>query len=82
MARNFGIEVPGQGDEESKEIDPTIVVHAPMNDHIFKYRQGNEIDATSVESMLTTILQGKAADGQVFEGIGDARREGEGHDEL
>lgn len=57
MAQNFGL---------SEHKFPALVVHAPMNDNVFAYRQGRQIQASTVEAMLTTILQAKATSGQVF----------------
>jgi hypothetical protein len=79
MARNFGL---------LEDTFPSLAVHAPMNDHVFAYRQDRSITASSVEAMLTTILQGKAVSGQIF---GDeapklehfeAQKGGQRHDEL
>lgn len=58
MAESYGVKLsPGLS---------SLVVHAPMNDNIFKYQQGRQIVGKIVEEMLTTVLQGKAANGQVF----------------
>jgi protein disulfide-isomerase A1 len=58
MAQNFGLEI---------EMGfPALVVHAPVNDNVFIYRQGRAIEEGVVEDMLTTILHGKAKPGQVF----------------
>ncbi|KAF2801189.1 hypothetical protein K505DRAFT_227211 [Melanomma pulvis-pyrius CBS 109.77] len=79
MAQNFGL---------LEDRYPALVVHAPMNDNVFAYRQGRQIQASTVEAMLTTILQAKATSGQVF---GDDAPEmvepkeeddAKGHDEL
>jgi protein disulfide-isomerase A1 len=75
MPQNFGIEL--------KE-EQALVVHAPMNDNVFFYKQSKKIEVDVVENMLETILHGKASAGQVFgDEAGDleeydARR----HDEL
>ncbi|KAH7401547.1 thioredoxin-like domain-containing protein [Pyrenochaeta sp. MPI-SDFR-AT-0127] len=58
MAENFGV--------KQDLAFPALVVHAPMNDYVFLYRQGKIITVDSVEDMLITILQGKARPGQVF----------------
>jgi protein disulfide-isomerase A1 len=57
MPQNFGIEMKGQ---------QAMVVHAPMNDNVFFYKQSKKIEEKVVEKMLETILQGKASVGQVF----------------
>ncbi|KAF2035654.1 hypothetical protein EK21DRAFT_54356 [Setomelanomma holmii] len=84
MAKNFlGDGGDGEGMEEGM-----LVMHAPMNDHVFRYQAGKPIGASAVERMLTTILQGKAVDGQVFGADAeDVNRGGlsegkGGHDEL
>lgn len=71
MATSFGLK--GAQDAE-EDVWPAIAVHAPVNDNSFVYQQGIKLDAGAVEAMLTTILQGKAKNGEVF-GV-------EGHDEL
>ncbi|KAJ4357929.1 uncharacterized protein N0V89_002506 [Didymosphaeria variabile] len=81
MATNFGLVNGGI---------PALAVHAPMNDNVFTYLQGRKIIADVVEHMLLTILQGKAASGQVFgsdapeyvEAKAEAQREARQHDEL
>ena len=65
MAKNFGLK---------NEDFPALAVHAPMNDHVFTYMQGKEIAVAVVKDMLTSILQGKAASGQVFGSNGPERR--------
>jgi hypothetical protein len=57
MVKSFGL---------SETKLPALAIHAPMNDNIFSYRQGKQIQASVVEAMLTTILQAKATSGQVF----------------
>lgn len=76
MAANFGLQVPAQeGQQGEEELWPAIVVHAPVNDNTFLYKQGSRVKADSVETMLTKILQAKAKTGEVFESE-------QGHDEL
>jgi hypothetical protein len=58
MAQNFGLVV--------EDGYSALVVHAPINDSVFLYRQGRKIERSVVEAMLTTILQGKAKSHQVF----------------
>jgi hypothetical protein len=79
MARSFGL---------SEDRFPAFAIHAPINDNIFSYRQGRKIQASTVEAMLTTILQAKATSGQVFgedapeiEEFTLVKKE-QGHDEL
>jgi protein disulfide-isomerase A1 len=57
MAKNFGL---------VKDSFPALAVHAPLNDNTFSYRQGRVISSSTVENMLTVILQGQAVSGQVF----------------
>jgi protein disulfide-isomerase A1 len=81
MPANFGTEVQGE---------QALVVHAPLDDQIFRYKQTKKIESAVVEDMLMTILQGKAVNGQVFgedaadvSAGGDAdTNEEDGHDEL
>lgn len=79
MPANFGMEMEGS---------TALVVHAPGNDHIFKYMPGKKFERSVVEDMLVTILEGRAVDGQVFgQGAEDLDDGGEdeveaGHDEL
>jgi protein disulfide-isomerase A1 len=77
MPQNFGIEMKGE---------QALVVHAPMNDNVFFYKQSKKIEVEVVEKMVETILHGKASAGQVFgEEAGDLEEEYEGarrHDEL
>ena len=75
MANNFGV---------SEDALPALVIHAPMNDNIFVYRQGRKIQASTVEAMLMTILEAKAISGQVFGEDAPEMEEadGTGHDEL
>ncbi|KAF2833559.1 hypothetical protein CC86DRAFT_389765 [Ophiobolus disseminans] len=65
---------------------PGVVVHAPLNDNVFMYARGKEIEQEVVESMLVTILQGKARSGDVFgreaSDVEEGGREEWGHDEL
>lgn len=77
MARNFGVVV----DEGEEEVQPAVVVHAPVNGNIFTHKRGKKIEVNGVEEMLVTILQGKARNGQVF-GEQDEGGAGGGHDEL
>lgn len=80
MARSLGL---------AEDRFPALAVHAPLNDNTFSYRQGRIIMSSAVERMLTVILQGKAASGQVFgeeaprfdENDGGAV-DGQKHDEL
>ncbi|KAF2872395.1 thioredoxin-like domain-containing protein [Massariosphaeria phaeospora] len=74
MAKSFGLS------NEGETAFPALAIHAPMNDNVFTYRQGQRIEKGVVEDMLTTILQGKAANGQIFGG--GAARMDDGHDEL
>lgn len=79
MAKNFGL---------TSNMFPALAVHAPMNDNVFTYHQGRRILAPLVEAMLTTVLQAKAANGQVFGAEAPemqpvvAQEAVEGHDEL
>lgn len=57
MAKSFGLR---------DDKFPALAVHAPMNDNVFSYRQGRQIQASTVLAMLTTILQAKGTSGQVF----------------
>jgi hypothetical protein len=60
-----------------------LAVHAPLNDNVFMYASGKEMEAESVESMIKTILQGKAKSGDVFGSeAADLDEEGNRHDEL
>jgi protein disulfide-isomerase A1 len=73
MPQNFGIEMKG---------DEAVVVHAPGNDNLFFYKQGKSILGEHVDSMLLTILEGRASQGEVFgEEMEDANAD-EAHDEL
>jgi hypothetical protein len=77
MAQNFGLEV--------EKGFPALVVHAPMNDNVFVYRQGRRIEKGLVEGMLTTVLQGKAKSGEVFGSEAEQLEvvtQGGRHDEL
>jgi len=74
MAQNFGLDVD--------KGFPALVVHAPMNDNVFVYRQGRVIERSVVEDMLTRILQGKAKAGEVFGDEAQVEKRGGGHDEL
>lgn len=78
MAENFFARpnTPSSASDRKRKA-PMVVLHAPMNDNVFFYAQGREIEERGVEEMLMTILQGKAKDGEVF---GDEA--GDGHDEL
>lgn len=58
MAENFGI--------RQDFAFPALAVHAPLNDNVFLYQEGEIIKVDVVEDMLVTILQGKARRGQVF----------------
>jgi hypothetical protein len=57
MAKSFGL---------SEDRFPAFAIHAPMNDNVFLYRQGKKIQASTIEAMLTTILQARATSGQIF----------------
>ncbi|KAF2117642.1 thioredoxin-like domain-containing protein [Lophiotrema nucula] len=57
MAKNFGL---------LDDVFPALVVHAPHNDHVFLYKQGRRILASVFEDMVTTILNARAVNGQVF----------------
>jgi protein disulfide-isomerase A1 len=71
MPQNFGIEM--------KE-DEAVVVHAPGNDNLFFYKQGDLIKEKCIENMLLAILEGRASQGEVFGSVvNDAE---ERHDEL
>jgi protein disulfide-isomerase A1 len=59
MPHSFGIEMAG---------DEAVVVHAPVNDEVFFYEQGKKIVGELVDSMLLTILQSGAKNGDVFGG--------------
>jgi protein disulfide-isomerase A1 len=75
MAGNFGVDL------EDISGGVALVVHAPMNDNVFSYAQGAKIGTEEVESMLTTILQGGAKNGDVFgREVGSSKRNGK--DEL
>lgn len=77
MVQNFGL--------QAERGLPALVVHAPMNDNVFHYAQGRNIERGVVEAMLMTILEGKAQSGQVFgEDAAEANREtkSRGRDEL
>lgn len=78
MPGNFGTEMRGE---------MGVVVHAPLNDGLFFWGRGREVEREGVEDMLMTILEGRAVGGQVFgkeeggkEDAGGVVREG--HDEL
>jgi protein disulfide-isomerase A1 len=75
VPRHFGVEIKGE---------VSLIVHAPMNDDIYRYKQGECVQSDFVEEMLMTILQGKAVDGQVFgSGARGTEKKGKsGHDEL
>lgn len=75
MPANFGTEMGGE---------VGVVVHAPMNDNLFFWGMGRDVERDGVEDMLMTILEGRAVGGQVF-GEGAENTEGgvrEGRDEL
>ncbi|KAF2004954.1 hypothetical protein P154DRAFT_414685, partial [Amniculicola lignicola CBS 123094] len=57
MAKSYGL---------IEDVFPALVVHAPMNDNVFLYKQGKAITAETTDIMLRTILQAKATNGQVF----------------
>ncbi|KAH5204591.1 hypothetical protein HBH68_098800 [Parastagonospora nodorum] len=77
MPANFGTEMVGE---------QALVVHAPMNDQIFKYAQGKKIEGAAIEDMLMTILRGKASTGHTFgdaaEDVDEEVDDEDGHDEL
>jgi protein disulfide-isomerase A1 len=81
MPQNFGIEMKG---------DEAVVVHAPGNDNLFFYKQGDPINGKYIENMLLTILEGRASQGGVFgsemedaeEDAEEEEEEEERHDEL
>jgi protein disulfide-isomerase A1 len=73
MPQNFGIEMKG---------DEAVVVHAPGNDNLFFYEQGRRILGEHVDSMLLTILEGRASQGEVFGGEVEEADADEKHDEL
>jgi hypothetical protein len=75
MPRNFGVEMKGE---------QALVIHAPMNDYIFRYKHGKCIQSDVLENMLMEILQGTAVDVQVFgDEARDTKEEAKsGHDEL
>jgi protein disulfide-isomerase A1 len=77
MPQNFGIEMKG---------DEAVVVHAPGNDNLFFYKQGDAIKEKCIENMVLSILEGRASEGDVFGSVvHDAEVEAEGeerHDEL
>lgn len=73
MPANFATEMAGE---------QALVVHAPMNDQIFKYAQGKKIEGAVVEEMLMTILRGKASAGQTFGDAAEDVDDEDGHDEL
>jgi hypothetical protein len=82
MATNLLSRFGGQGKDEHKKT--RIAVHAPLNDNVFRYALGKELEVESIESMIKTILQGKAKSGDIFgsEAADLDEEEGNGHDEL
>ncbi|KAH7084852.1 hypothetical protein BKA63DRAFT_4326 [Paraphoma chrysanthemicola] len=86
MAGNFGVEVSKESEDGKGKGAPVLLIHAPMNDHVFYYQHGKTVSADVVEGMLTRILQGKAQNGQVFgqeaEDWESVAGEGIRHDEL
>lgn len=42
-----------------------------MNDHVFYYREGEEVSVEGVEEMLRAVLKGKAGNGDIFGGRAD-----------
>lgn len=73
-------------DEHNKdqEMETSIVVHAPLNNNVFMWAHGKKMERDDVESMLKTILQGKAKSGDVFGKDAADLEEGKenAHDEL
>ena len=73
MPANFGTEMGGE---------VGVVVHAPMNDGLFFWGRGREVEREGVEDMLMTILEGRAVGGQVFGGGAEDAEGGVRRDEL
>ncbi|KAL5120149.1 hypothetical protein ACEQ8H_001975 [Pleosporales sp. CAS-2024a] len=57
MPGNFGTEIKAHA---------ALIVHAPLNDQIFRYSGTKRIETDEVDTMLLTILQGRAVEHQVF----------------